>query len=635
MTVRICALLLAFRLFSQAADDQISAYRRGLYRSPVVGAVSLSNSPRIESLIRAGNLYLTLDDAIALAIENNLDVQWDRLNTPISQSDTLRAKGGGLLRGIPTTLTEVPVGIGGPNAPLVTSAASGTVPTSTLPGYSSDLSIITTAQTNSTLLPSTSFATGPAVPAFDPAIVGTVAVQRGSTPETNLLSSGTPVLTSRQVTGNLGYQQGFSTGTQLSAAFNNNFQNTNSTTSFYDPYSTSSLGFNVTQPLLRGFGIGLNRRFIRIGKNNEKITDLLFKQQLIETVSGTIRLYQDLVALTEDVGNRRDTLALAQRLYEDNKNKVNVGTLAPVELTRAQAQVAAARQDLINAQGFARQQELIVLSVITRRFTADPALHSVHVVPTSSLDTPTDATAPDTAELIRAANANRPDLLSTGIQVENSNIALEGSRNELLPEVDLVGGYSASGLAGSANRGYQSVLGTPLPANLNYQGNYGNALGQIGSQSYPTFSVGVNLNLPLRNRVGEADVVRDELQVRQNEIRRQQVANQVRLEVEDGAVALQRARDSYDAAVEVRKLQEQSLKIEQERYGVGLSTTFLVLQYQSYLAQARTTEIAAKAIYAKARTALDRATGSTLERNRVSVRDAFDGRFTLTPQPHN
>ena len=631
MRARLLSLLLVSTFVSQAAEDQISADRRGLYRTPEVAPVSLSNSPRIDGLVRAGNLYLSLEDAVALAIENNLDVQWDRLNVPISQTDTLRAKGGGLLRGIPTTLTEVPVGIGGPSAPLITAAASGTTPTSTLPGYSSDLSIITTSQTTSNLLPYSSFGTGPPVPVFDPAVVGQVQIERGSTPETNLLSYGTPVLTARQLIGNIGYQQGFSTGTQFSGFFNNDFENTNSTTSFYDPYSTSSLGFNITQPLLRGFGIKVNRRFIRIAKNNEKITDLLFKEQLIQTVSGTIRLYQDLVALSEDVTNRQDTLALAQRLYEDNKNKVDVGTLAPVELTRAQAQVAAARQDLINARGFVRQQELILLSVITRRFTADAALHSVHLVPTSNLDTPTDLPTPETGELIRTANANRPDLLSAGIQIENSHIALEGSKNELLPEVDLVGGYSDTGLSGMANRGYQSVTGTPLPTNLNYQGNYGDVLSQLGRQSFPTFSVGLNLNLPLRNRVGEADVVRDELQVRQNEVRRQQLANQVRLEVEDAVVALQRARDAYDAAVEVRKLQEESLKIEQERYGVGLSTTFLVLQYQSYLAQARTTEIAAKATYAKARTALDRATGATLERNNVSVADAAAGKARKTP----
>ncbi len=623
---RLMGLLLASTLVAQAAEDQISAYRRGLYRSPEVAPVSFGDSPRITSLIRAGNLYISLQDAIALAIENNLDVQWDRLNTPISQSDTLRAKGGGTLRGISTTVSEVPEGIGGPNAPLITAAATGTTSSSTLPGYSSDLALITEAQTASSLTPSTLFAAGPPIPAYDPAIVGQVNYARDSTPQLDLLSAGVPNLTERNVTADVGYQQGFSPGTQINTYFDNNFIKTNALNTFYNPYATSNLGLSVTQPLLRGFGTAVNRRFIRIAKNNEKVSDLVFKQQLIDTVSGVIRLYQDLVALNEDVVNRRETLSLAQRLYEDNKNKVDVGTLAPVELTRAQAQVAAARQDLINAEGFVRQQELILLSVLTRRFTADPILHAVRVIPTDPLITPGDTSLPPASDLINAANANRPDLLYTGIQIDNSNIALEGSRNELRPEVDLVGTYQQTGLAGAANSSYTSVLAEALPPTLAYQGNYGTVLNQIVHQTFPTFTVGVNLTIPLRNRVAQADVIRDELQLRQNEIRRQQLINQVRLEVEDALVALQRARDSYDAAVEVRKLQEQSLAIEQERYGVGLSTTFLVLQYQSYLAQARTTEIAAKGIYAKAKTALDRAVGTTLTQNNVSVAESYAGR---------
>ena len=580
----------------------------------------------MQSLIRAGNLYLSLQDAIALAIENNLDVQWDRLNAPISQTDTLRAKGGGTLRGIPTTVAEVPAGIGGPNAPLITAAASGTIPSSTLPGYSSDLAIITQSQSSSNLAPFSTFAIGPPIPTFDPAITGEALYGKTAIPELDILASGVPELNTRTITGNIGYQQGFSPGTQFNSYFNNDFIKSNALNTFYNPYSTSNLGFNVTQPLLRGFGIALNRRFIRIAKNNERITDLVFQQQLIDTVSGVIRLYQDLVALNDDVANRRDTLALAQRLYEDNKSKVDVGTLAPVELTRAQAQVAAARQDLINAEGFVRQQELILLSVLTRRFTDDPALHSVHLVPTDPLDTPGSLPAPNAADMIRSANANRPDLLFAGIQIDNSQIALEGSHNELRPEVDLVGNYQQTGLAGTPNGSYTSAVGAPLPPNLAYQGGYGTVLSQIVRQTSPTFSVGVNVNIPLRNRVAEADAIRDELQLRQNEVRRQQLINQVRLEVEDALVALQRARDSYDAAVEVRKLQEQSLSIEQERYDVGLSTTFLVLQYQSYLAQARTTEIAAKSVYAKARTALNRAIGVTLVINNVSVSDAILGK---------
>ena len=483
-------MLLAGALASQAADDQISGFRRGLYRTPQVGAVSFDDSPRIQTLIRAGNLYLSLQDAIALAIENNLDVQWDRLNAPISQTDALRAKGGGTLRGISTTVAEVPAGIGGPSAPLITAAANGTIPSSTLPGYSSDLSIITESQSSSNLTPFSSFSPGPPIPTFDPAITGEALYGKTAVPELDILAAGVPELDTRTVTGDIGYQQGFSPGTQFNAYFNNNFIKSNALNTFYNPYSTSNLGFNVTQPLFRGFGVALNRRFIRIAKNNERITDLVFQQQLIDTVSGVIRLYQDLVALNDDVVNRRDTLALAQRLYEDNKSKVDVGTLAPVELTRAQAQVAAARQDLINAEGFVRQQELIVLSVLTRKFTADPVLHGVRVVPTDPLDTPGNLPTPDANEMIRAANSNRPDLLYSGIQIDNSEIALEGSRNELRPEVDLVGNYQQTGLAGTANSSYASSIGTPLPPNLAYQGSYGTVLSQIVRQTSPTFSVG-------------------------------------------------------------------------------------------------------------------------------------------------
>jgi outer membrane protein TolC len=622
MKVRLLSVLLVWSLASQAAGDEISQYRRGWYHSPSVGAVTFTDTPRIDSLIRAGNLYLSLQDAIALAIENNLDVEFQRLNTPIAQTDTLRARGGGSLRGIDTSVTEVPAGIGGPSAPILTAAASGSTPSTALPGYSSDLTIITEQPTNNSVLTQFPYSSGPPIPAFDPSINGTLGYEHQNTPQASTLTSGYPTLVQDTLTGNLGYNQSFSPGTQISAGFNNSWNSLTTTRNNYNPYTMSSLGVTVTQPLLRGFGIALNRRFIRIAKNDEKITDLVFKEQLISTVSGVIRLYQDLVALNEDVTNRRETLALAQRLYEDNKNKVDAGTLAPVEQTRAQAQVAAARQDLINAEGFVAQQELIVKSVLTKRFSADPLVRAAHIVPTDTIDVAASTPMPKLDDLLAEANTNRPDLLYAGVQIDNSKISLEGSRNELLPELDLVGTAQNSGLAGSLNPNYQPLSGS-TPAPDPFLGNYGDTLAQIARFNYPTYEVGINLTLPLRNRVAQADVIRDELQVRQSEINRQRLINLVRLEVEDAVVALDRSRAAYEAAVEARKLQEESLTIEQERYAVGLSTTFLVLQYQSFLAQARSTEIAAKSTYAKARTALDRAVGVTLDRNNVSVSSAY------------
>jgi outer membrane protein len=626
MRFRLLAGVLVFNLVSQAAEDEIRPYMHGWYRAPSVGPVSFADTPRFENLVKAGNIYLSLRDAIALAIENNLDVQFERLNTPISQTDILRAKGGGQLRGVSTTVFEVPAGIGGPGAPLLTAAASGTTPSVSLPGYSSDLAIITEQETNNSVSPLTPFAPGPPIPQFDPAITGSFNYQQATTPEADLLISGYPTLNQRTVTWDGGYTQGFSTGTMINGQFNNQDINAVTKNDLYNPYYTSNAGLTVTQPLLRGFGISLNRRFIRIAKNNEKITDLVFKEQLISTVSGVIRLYQDLVALVEDVQNRRETLALAQRLFEDNKNKVEAGTLAPVEQTRAEAQVYAARQDLINSEGFVAQQELILKSVLTKRFTSDPVVRKAHIIPTDSIDVPLNEPELKVEDLISAANSNRPDLMYAGIQVDNSKIYLEGTKNELLPEVDLVANALNSGLAGALNSSFtpSATLGTNIPTSQ-FLGGYGYDLEQIVRHNYPTYSIGVNLNLPLRNRIAQADAVRDELQVRQTEISRQKLENLVHLEVEDALVALDRSRDAYSAASEARKLQEQSLEIEQERYNVGLSTTFLVLQYQSYLAQARSTEIAAKSTYAKARTALDRAIGMTLVRNNVSVADAYHG----------
>jgi outer membrane protein TolC len=269
---------------------------------------------------------------------------------------------------------------------------------------------------------------------------------------------------------------------------------------------------------------------------------------------------------------------------------------------------------------------LILKSVLTKRFTSDPVVRRAHIIPTDSIDVPLNEPELKVEDLISTANSNRPDLIYAGIQVDNSKIYLEGSKNELLPEVDLVANALSSGLAGALNSAFtpSATLGTNIPTSQ-FLGAYGYDLEQIVRHNYPTYSIGVNLNLPLRNRIAQADAVRDELQVRQTEISRQKLENLIHLEVEDALVALDRSRDAYSAATEARKLQEQSLEIEQERYNVGLSTTFLVLQYQSFLAQARSTEIAAKSTYAKARTALDRAIGMTLVRNNVSVADAYHG----------
>ena len=594
------------------------------YQTPTVSPVSFQNSSRIESLMRAGQLYLSLPDAIALTLENNLDIELQRFLPRIAGTDVLRASGGGLLRGLSLLINEPAPGIGGPSGPLLTNLTAGSTPTALVNTNLSDVALISEQQNSLSVTGVIPLANGPPIPQYDPSISGLLSWAHQSTPEySTVLTGGSNWLVTNNTNGNIGLTQGFSPGTQIGLSFDNTRFTNNTTRYTYNPTIASDIAFTITQPLLQGFGIDLNRRFIRIAKNSQKVADLVFRQQLMDTIAGISRLYTDLVSLNEDVNVKRESRRLAQRLYDDNKDKVDQGTLAPIEVIRAQAQVAVSQQALISAEGLVRQQELIVLTAMTRRGLTNPAIREAHITPTDFVTVPDKEPVEPVQDLIADALKNRPDLAQAGIQVENSQISLKGSLNAVRPQVDLVGTMQNSGLAGDPNL----LAGTAAPT----VGGYGGALGQVFRRNYPTYSVGVQVTLPLRNRVAQADAVRDELQLRQTQIRRQQLEDQARLEVADAQVSMQQARAAYEAAVQSRILQEQSVAVEQQKFDVGVSTNFLVIQYQSYLAQARSTEVAAKGAYAKARIALERATARILETNHVSIDEAYQGRVSRPP----
>jgi outer membrane protein len=601
------------------------------YQPRFVPPVSFENSRRIESLLRAGKLYLSLQDAIALALENNLDIELERFAPGIAEFDSMRTRGGAAPRGLSYSILELPQGIGGPASPLLNLPASGSTPTTSVPTTLTEVSAIVPAQTSSAItnLP---FATGPSIPGFDPAVIGALNLQHLTTPETNQFIVGANALTSQNVTGNIGLQKGFSLGTQFSATFNANHFNQNSNRNTINPYANSNLGLSLDQPLLRGFGTRVNRRYIHIAKNDERISDLLFRQQVIATVAGVIRLYIDLVSLVEDVQVKQQTLALAERLYQDNKEKVDQGTLAPIELVRAQAQMAASRQDLANSQGFELQQELLMKTVLTKRGTSDPLIREARIVTTTPIDVPATEDVRPIQDMLADAFGNRPELEEARLQIANSELSMKGSKNALLPQVDILASAQNSGLAGSLNP-FSSTSGSNLASTPNetFVGGFGSALGQIFRRNYPTYAVGLQFNLPIHNRIAEGDYVRDQMQFRQTQIRQVQLENQIRLEAEGALIALQRARAAYDAAVEARKLQEQSLQIEMEKYANGISTTFLVQQYQSYVAQARSTEVSSRGTYAKAKTQLERAIGLTLQGHNVSIDEVMHGRISTPP----
>ena len=616
-TVPVLAMLLCS--LNLVAENSFWSRVSSPYTAPTVPAIDLSNSTRLDQLMRAGNIYLSLSDAISLAIENNLDVEIERFTMPTATTDVLRAKGGGLLRGLLYNLAEAPVGVGGPASPLVTASASGTISVGSVPTNPSELGALAEQQTNLSVLGTIPFSNGPAIPLFDPALYGQVNWTHMTTPQTNAIVAGSNPLVSNVTLANAGYVQGFSTGTQVNLAFNNTRQTVNSISNAFSPATASSLGVTVTQPLARGFGLAVNRRFIRIAKNEQRIADLLMRQQLIATVYGVVRLYTDLVALSEDVKVKQETLTAAEKLYSDTKAQVEEGTQAQIELTRANAQVFSIRQDLINSRGLLEEQEAIVKNVITRRTSNQPDILNARIIPTDSLNMPEKDNLQPIQDLLAGAFANRPDLRQAGIQVENSQISLEGSRNELLPEVDLVGIAQNNALAGQQNP--IGPVGDPA-----FIGGYGSALEQLATRKNPTYGIGIQVTLPIRNRIAQADVTRDQIQVRQSQLRFQQLQNQAQLEVQDALVAMRKARSSYEAALQTQALQQESLEAEQAKFQVGASTSFFIIQYESYLAQARSTVVVAKGAYLKARAALERATGSILDEHHVSVDQAIRGR---------
>jgi outer membrane protein TolC len=598
------------------------------YQARPVPPVDFRNSNRIFELMRAGQLYLSLADAIALTLENNLDIELQRYLPRIAPTDVQRAKGGGFLRGLSLLVNEAPPGIGGPNGPLLTSLTASSTPSPVVNTNFSDVALITQQENDLSVTGVIPLSPGPALPQYDPVLSALINRQHLSTPEFSPVLTGSNFLVTKSFNANVIWSQGFSPGTQFNMTFDNTRLTSNAIRFSFNPILNASLGFTITQPLLRGFGIALNRRYLHIARNDEQIADLVFQQQVIDTVAGIARLYTDLVSLNEDVKVKREALVLAERLYQDNKDKVDQGTLAPIEVTRAQAQVAANRGALISAEGLVEQQELIVKTFMTRRGLAIPAIRAAHIIATDTVTVPDVEPVVPIQELLAEAVRSRPDLAQAGIQVENSQISLKGSINALRPELDVVGMVQNTGLSGDVNRIAALALGAP-----GFPGGYGNDLRQIFNNNFPSYSVGLQLTLPIRNRVAQADAVRDELQVRQSEVRRQQFEDQVRLETADAYVAMRQARAAYEAAVQSRVLQEQSVEVELETFKVGLATNYLVILYQTFLAQARSTEVAAKGAYAKAKIALERALARTLEVNHISLREAYRGQITRSPGP--
>lgn len=587
------------------------------YTPREVAAINLSNSSRLDALMRGGRIYLSLQDAIALALENNLDIELARYGPRIAEADLLRANAGGLLRGVSTNVAQGPSSaqsqVTGGNTGTQTTSSSGV-------GGGAGGTVITQ--------------TGTTIPNLDPFVYVTYNWGHRTTPQSNTVTTGTTALISEIKSLAFGVQQGFLTGTTVTLGYNNDRFLSNNIRSDINPGTQANANLQVRQRLLQGFGFAVNNRNIRIAKNNTKVSDLVFKQQVIETVSSIIGLYWDLVSMNADVRVRKQAVELAQKLYNDNKKQVEIGTLAPIEIVRAEAEVARSQQDLTNSETQLLQQETIIKNALSRSGVASAMVADARLVPTDQIRMPAIETVQPIQDLVQTALANRPDIAQNQIQIENTKIGIQGSRSQLLPSLDLVGSLQNNALAGAVNSiANSSDPLNPLIRNPDpfFLGGQTAVLSQIFGRNFPNYAVGFELNVPLRNRSAQADMIRDQLSLRQQEIRNQQTINSVRVGVQNSVIALQQARARFQAAEKNRILQEQTLDAEQKKYALGASTIFFVIQAQRDLAQAQAAEVAALSSYARARTNLEAATGQTLTANAIEVDEAIRGQVSRPP----
>jgi outer membrane protein len=587
----------------KAFPNLIAVYTPILIEQP-----NLVNSPRVDDMIHDGKLELSLQDAVELALENNLDIAVQRYNPWIADTNILRAKAGGQ---------------GG-----ATPGAAFGGSTANLPFYN-----------------------------FDPSLTATIGDDYRTIPINNGFLAGTGTanvnkLTSHSAIYNFGFTQGFATGTNLSVAWDNTRSSSDARNTF-NPSVQGSLVLSAQQQLLNGFGLFVNRRNIMIAKNNRKIADWAFTQQAITTVTSTITTYWELVYARANVKVQQQAVTVAEKLYNDNKKQLEIGTMAPLDVTRAESELATDRGNLIVAQTVQLQQQQVMKSAISKNPLA-PNFVNVEIIPADQPNRAESVEAPSFEAAVQEAFAKRPELQEEELNLKNADIDVRATRNALLPTAALSATYGSSGLAGNASIFGPSVItagqqvvdatGKPVPGLFlpvvtptvtgTNQSGFTTAQSQIFHNNFPDYAVQLNLTIPLRNRSAQADNERSLLVQRQMQTQMQQLKNSALLDVRNTYIALEQDRARVEAAVKARELQQQTFESEQKKYQLGASTVYQVILTQRDFITAQGTELRALADLVEAKANYERALGRTLEVNRVTIASAKKGeveRETLIP----
>lgn len=597
-----------------------------IFKAPDVPEISLSNSGRLEGLLHDAKIYLSLADALALAIENNLDIAWARYGPQSAANDLMRAKSGAQLRGVQNQISTLSTGLGDTGGAGPAGQATGITQRAGGGGAAG-------GQGGAADIGDASTFFGTQAVNLDPTIFSNVDWGHFSNPQTSNFVTGTNTLVREISNSQLGVRTGFISGATAALIWANSLSDTNSVRTNFNPSLVSAITLRVTQPLLQGFGVAVNTRNIRVAKNNNEISNLQFKLQVEEVVSRVAGIYWGLVSLRAQVESQRQNLALAQKLYSDNKRRVEIGTLAPIEIIRAEAEVAAREADLTAAQTEVQLQETILKDAISVNGIASPTLLHAEIVPTQDIEIDPSEVFEPLPTLMEVALAARADMEQNRLRLNNTDLGLIGVKNGMLPSANLIVDLTNNALSGSENELFSGLPGESSLVSPYFLGGLVNAGGQLLRRNFPDYQVRMQVNIPLKNRQARADYTAALLEKRQQEIRFVQAANAIRTEVQSALIRIQQARARYAAALKSQDLQQQTLDAEQKKYNLGASTIFQVVQAQRDLANARTSVIATQNEYANARINLDRATGHMLTAHHISIAEAYDGVVSRRPDP--
>ncbi len=585
------------------------------YRPQEIPQISLENSPRIQDLIHDGMLRLSLADALALAIENNLDVSVQRQVVPLAQTDVLRTESGSAARGfsgaaIPLGLSAGALGVG-----VSTAVAGGGIGNAGgITGGGGAVNI-------------------PPVGTFDPTINFNFSWDRVTSPLNTIVVAGVPYVTAYSTSYAGSYTQLLPTGTSYFVSLNGLRSSSTQQSLLFDPGVATRMSFGFNQPLLSGLGLKPNKRFLLVARNNEKISGQIFRSQLTQTIVQVEDAYWDMAQFQENVRVAEQSLAAAQRLYENDNTQVEIGALAPLEVASAKFEVAASQRDLVVAKTNLQIQETQLKNILSKRIDAD--LDAATIVVTDSLPEPRDSDIPTLQDALAEAYRNRSDLQIATMNVENEKISTQYTGNNLLPTGNVFGQYAGAGLQGNCTVQGKATCNTTsvLPQGAIVPGGLGDSLTQMIEGTYPEQSVGFSLILPIKNRAAQADNLRAQLETQQTQIGLQGLRNQVELTIRQAMIGLVQGKAQVEAAHQAVLLSQQVLDVERVKFGAGSSTPYDVILRQRDLTMAQYAEVQAVGAYAKALVAINQARGGMLERNGMTFDDALRGTITKMPAP--